>query len=237
MVTHDPKAAVFGTRELHLEKGNWPGSGAGMNEAAFEFIIRRAIRKTGPGDGSCSDSVSVIQSWLGALARIWCGSSDWVHSPLLINAVRNQRRATLTVLSVASSCALLVALLTLQRELTVPPESEGHPSNHCAGTRCPAQPLPAKQLAIVEDSRSGGFALHLFGGITRGDGDQLRWFAVDPARFRGLLVEGRISGWIILTSSFVTGNSCFVGADTMKRYNLKIGDRMKFRTGTFIRWT
>ena len=40
------------------------------------------------------------------------------------NALRNKRRAALTILSVAVSCALLVTLLTLQRELTIPPESE-----------------------------------------------------------------------------------------------------------------
>ncbi|MBC8003216.1 MAG: ABC transporter permease, partial [Opitutaceae bacterium] len=37
------------------------------------------------------------------------------------NALRNKRRAALTILSVAISCALLVTLLTLQRELTIPP--------------------------------------------------------------------------------------------------------------------
>jgi len=47
------------------------------------------------------------------------------HGFIVKNALRNKRRAALTVLSVAVSCALLVTLLTLQRELTVPPESEG----------------------------------------------------------------------------------------------------------------
>ncbi|MFO1459630.1 MAG: FtsX-like permease family protein [Verrucomicrobiota bacterium] len=175
-------------------------------------------------------------SWLGALARIWVRQFGLgPFSFVLINAVRNQRRATLTVLSVASSCALLVTLLTLQRELTVPPESEGASLRIIARNKVSlAQPLPAKQLAIVEKI-PGVVAVSpftFFGGNYKGETvTSFAQFAVDPARFRGLLVEGRISDGSY--DEFIRDrNSCFVGADTMKRYNLKIGDRMKF-TGTF----
>ena len=44
---------------------------------------------------------------------------------ILKNALRNTRRALLTISSVAVSSALLVSLMTLERELTVPPEAEG----------------------------------------------------------------------------------------------------------------
>ena len=70
---------------------------------------------------------------------------------VLKNALRNGRRALLTVLSVAMSCALLVTLLTLQRELTVPPESEAASFRIIARNKVSlAQPLPARQRATIE---------------------------------------------------------------------------------------
>ena len=175
-------------------------------------------------------------SWVGWLARIWVRQFGLgPFSFVILNAVRNQRRATLTVLSVASSCALLVTLLTLQRELTVPPESEGASLRIIARNKVSlAQPLPAKQLSIVEKI-PGVVAVSpftYFGGNYKGEEmTSFAQFAVDPSRFRELLVEGRISDGSY--DEFIRDrNSCFVGADTMKRYDLKIGDRMKF-TGTF----
>jgi len=151
------------------------------------------------------------------------------------NALRNRRRALLTVLSVAVSCGLLVTLLTLQRELTVPPESEGASLRIITRNKVSlAQPLPAKQLPII-DKIPGVVAVTpftFFGGNFREETvTSFAQFAVDPARFMDLIVEGKI----------VDGNyedfvkertACLVGADTMKRYQLKIGDRMRF-TGTF----
>jgi len=67
------------------------------------------------------------------------------------NALRNKRRAALTILSVAVSCALLVTLLTLQRELTIPPESEAASLRVIVRNKVSlAQPLPAKQLATLD---------------------------------------------------------------------------------------
>ncbi len=151
------------------------------------------------------------------------------------NALRNRRRALLTVISVGISCGLLVTLLTLQRELTIPPESEAASLRIIARNKVSlAQPLPAKQLATLD--RIPGIVsvtpFTFFGGNFRDETvTSFAQFAIDPKRFRGIIVEGKI----------VDGNydefeadrrTCLVGADTMKRYDLKVGDRMKF-TGTF----
>src|SRR5204862_4657579 len=70
---------------------------------------------------------------------------------IIKNALRNKRRAALTILSVAVSCALLVTLLTLQRELTIPPESEAASLRVIVRNKVSlAQPLPAKQLATLD---------------------------------------------------------------------------------------
>ncbi len=154
---------------------------------------------------------------------------------ILKNALRNRRRALLTVLSVGISCALLVTLLTLQRELTVPPESEAASLRIIARNKVSlAQPLPAKQLAVIE--RIPGIVavspFTFFGGNFRDETvTSFAQFAVDPRRFQGLLVEARVIEGTY--EDFAKDRlACLVGADTFKRYGLKIGDRMRF-TGTF----
>jgi len=152
------------------------------------------------------------------------------------NALRNKRRAALTILSVAVSCALLVTLLTLQRELTIPPESEAASLRVIVRNKVSlAQPLPAKQLPILE--RIPGIVavtpFSFFGGNFREETvTSFAQFAVDPVRFQGIIVEGKIVGGAY--EAFVKDRtSCLVGADTMKRYGLKVGNRMRF-TGTFF---
>lgn len=154
---------------------------------------------------------------------------------ILKNALRNGRRALLTVLSVAMSCALLVTLLTLQRELTVPPESEAASFRIITRNKVSlAQPLPARQRTTIEKipgvRQVSPFTY--FGGLFR-DETTTSWaqFAVDPARFRELILEGKIiegsyDAWV------QDRNSCMLGADTLRRYGLKVGDKLRF-TGTF----
>jgi putative ABC transport system permease protein len=154
---------------------------------------------------------------------------------ILKNALRNRRRALLTIISVAVSCALLVTLLTLMRELTIPPESEAASLRIIVRNKVSlAQPLPAKQLPIL-DKIAGIVAVSPFtfyGGSFRDETvTSFAQFAVDPVRFAGIIVEGKI-----VAGSYEDyakdRNSCIVGADTMKRDQLKVGDKMRF-TGSF----
>jgi putative ABC transport system permease protein len=154
---------------------------------------------------------------------------------ILKNALRNVRRASLTVLSVAISCGLLVTLLTLQRELTVPPESESASFRIIARNKVSlAQPLPARQMVKIEKipgvRQVSPFTF--FGGMFR-DETATSWaqFGVDPKRFRELIMEGRISQGSY--EDFVNDrNACMLGADTFRRYGFKIGEKLRF-TGTF----
>jgi putative ABC transport system permease protein len=175
-------------------------------------------------------------TWIEWVTRMWVrefGLSQ--HAFVIVNAVRNQRRATLTVLSVAVSCGLLVTVMTLQRELTIPPESESASLRLIARNKVSlAQPLPAKQLPQIEKI-PGVVALSpftYFGGNFREETiTSFAQFAVDPVRFRDLIVEGKVAEGDY--EDFVRDRTaCFVGKDTMDRYQLKLGDRMKF-TGTF----
>jgi len=164
-----------------------------------------------------------------------CAPGISIAGFVLKNALRNGRRALLTILSVAISCALLVTLMTLQRELTVPPESESASFRIIARNKVSlAQPLPARQITTIEKlpgvRQVSPFTY--FGGLFR-DETVTSWaqFAVDPARFRELILEGKIlegtyEAWVR------DRNSCLMGADTMRRYGLKVGDSLRFR-GTF----
>jgi putative ABC transport system permease protein len=158
-----------------------------------------------------------------------------LYSFVLKNAARNRRRALLTVVSVAISCALLVTLLTLQRELTTPPESEAGALRIIARNKVSlAQPLPFKQLSQID--RIPGIRtvspFTFFGGLYAQE-TATSWaqFAVDPVRFRPLMIEGKITEGAYET--FIKDrNSCMLGQDTLKRYGLKLGDTLRF-TGTF----
>jgi putative ABC transport system permease protein len=151
------------------------------------------------------------------------------------NALRNRRRALLTVVSVAVSCGLLVTLLTLMRELTTPPESEAASLRIIVRNKVNITfTLPAKQLAIIE--RIPGIVaaspFTFFGGNFKDETvTSFAQFAVDPRKFAGIMVEGKIVDGSY--EDFVKDrNSCLIGADTLKRYGLKVGDKMRF-TGTF----
>lgn len=151
------------------------------------------------------------------------------------NALRNKRRAALSVLSMAVSLALLVTLLTLRREFALPPEDVGASLRIAVRNKVSlGVPLPARQLATID--RIPGVAavtpFTYFGGKFRDqDFTPFAQFAVDPTRFTNVFVEAKtppeqLAAWI------QDRTSCVVGKATMEKYGLKLGDRMQL-TGTF----
>src|SRR6187549_4000594 len=151
------------------------------------------------------------------------------------NALRNKRRAALSVMSVAVSLFLFVTLLVTMREFTLPPEDVGASLRIAVRNKVSlAVPLPARQLQRL-DTIKGVAAVTpftYFGGKFRGDDfTTFAQFAVEPARFTNVFTDvkaprDQIEAWI------KDRTSCIVGKDTMQQFKLKIGDRMKL-TGTF----
>ncbi|MEO5803694.1 MAG: ABC transporter permease, partial [Verrucomicrobiota bacterium] len=151
------------------------------------------------------------------------------------NALRNKRRAALSVMSVAVSLFLFVTLLVVMREFTLPPEDVGASLRIAVRNKVSlAVPLPARQLQRL-DTIKGVAAVTpftYFGGKFRGDDfTTFAQFAVDPMRFTNVFIDVKsppeqIEAWL------KDRTSCIVGKDTMSKYKLKIGDRMKL-TGTF----
>lgn len=144
------------------------------------------------------------------------------------NALRNKRRAALSILSVAVSLFLFVVLQVVLRELTQPPEDAGASLRLAVRSRVSiADPLPARQFATIE--KIPGIAcvtpFTFFGGQFENDTKVgFAQFGIDPLKMEALFGEAKIPR-DQLEAWFADRTSCIVGADTAKLYNLKIGDK------------
>lgn len=149
---------------------------------------------------------------------------------IIKNALRNKRRALLSILSVAVSLFLLVTLLVLLRELTTPMEDADAAMRIAVRHRVSlANTLPYRQRGIIE--RTPGVAavtpFSFFGGKFRNeDIPSFAQFAMDPIQLTNVFGEAKLpldqlNNWIADRSS------CIIGIETAKRYNFKIGDKMK----------
>ena len=111
------------------------------------------------------------------------------------NALRNKRRALLSVMSVAVSLFLFVTLLVGLRELTVPVEDIGAASRIIVRNKISlGNILPARQRQVIE--RIPGIEavtpFTWFGGKLRGEEVMMAQFAMDPAAVTTLLVDAKI---------------------------------------------
>jgi len=150
------------------------------------------------------------------------------------NALRNKRRASLSILSVAVSLFLFVILQVGLREITLPVEDIGSASRVIARNRISlGQLLPAKQKPIIE--RIPGVEVvspfTWFGGKYKGEEVMFAQFAVDPDAFLKISSDAKIAPE--QAQAFVTDRrACLVGKATADKYHIKIGDRMNLE-GTF----
>jgi putative ABC transport system permease protein len=150
------------------------------------------------------------------------------------NALRNKRRALLSILSVAVSLFLLVLLQVGLRELTLPVEDIGSASRVIARNRISlGQLLPAKQKPIIE--RIPGVEVvspfTWYGGKYKGEEVMFAQFAVDPEAFLKISSDAKVSPEA--AQKFVSDRrACLVGKTTAQKYGIKPGDRMNLQ-GTF----
>lgn len=151
------------------------------------------------------------------------------------NALRNKRRALLSILSVAVSLFLLVILLVGLREITIPPEDIGSAARIVVRNKISlANLLPERQRAVIE--KIPGVAtltpFTFYGGAYK-DEEMMTFaqFAVDPETLPTLLGEAHLAA-----GSFEVfakdRTSCIIGIKTAEKYHLKIGDHFALK-GTF----
>lgn len=148
---------------------------------------------------------------------------------ILKNALRNKRRATLTVLSVAVSLFLLVTLLVALRELTVPQEDAGAALRVVVRNKVSlANFLPARQRPIIE--RIPGVEavspFSWFGGKFRGEESiTFAQFAMDPKMLRAIFGEAKMPSEQYAAFE-ADRRACILGKLTADKYHLKAGDRI-----------
>src|SRR5262245_12577848 len=150
---------------------------------------------------------------------------------ILKNALRNKRRATLSVLSVAVSLFLVVTLLVGLREFTVPPEDVGASLRVVVRSKVSiANFLPARQRQIIEripgvDAVS---PFTWFGGRFKNEESMtFAQFAMDPKQLRPLFGEAKMSAAEYEAFENTSDpTACIVGKLTADKYKLKRGDRI-----------
>ena len=148
---------------------------------------------------------------------------------ILKNALRNKRRATLSILSVAASLFLLVTLQVALHEFTVPPEDIGSALRVIVRSKISiANLLPARQRPIIE--RIPGVEavspFTWFGGKFKGDEEMMfAQFGMDPKVLPILSPEFHVTraeydAWVS------NRTSCIVGKLTADKRGIKVGDRI-----------
>jgi putative ABC transport system permease protein len=155
---------------------------------------------------------------------------------ILKNALRNKRRATLSVLSVAVSLFLFVTLQVALRELTLPPKSVGAALRIVVRNKVSiANLLPARQRPIIE--RIPGVVavtpFTWFGGKYQNQESMtFAQFAVDAKTMRQVFSEAKMpdSEW----KTFETEkDSCIIGKLTADKYHFKVGDQFTLESTVY----
>jgi putative ABC transport system permease protein len=150
---------------------------------------------------------------------------------ILKNALRNKRRALLSILSVAVSLFLLVTLLVGLRELTVPIEDVSAALRVVVRSKVSiANLLPARQRPAIE--RIPGVEavspFSWFGAKFRNEENMtFAQFAMDPHLLTKIFGEAKVPPEQM--AAFVKNQrGCIVGRITADKYKLKIGDWLPF---------
>src|SRR5436190_4471278 len=152
-----------------------------------------------------------------------------VGSFIIKNALRNKRRSTLSILSVAVSLFLLVTLQVALRELTLPPEDVGAALRVVVRSKLSfTNLLPARQRPVIE--RIPGVEavspFSWYGGKFKSEENMtFAQFAMDATKLRQIFGEAKMApGEYEAFEKDQT--SCILGKITADKYKLKIGERL-----------
>jgi putative ABC transport system permease protein len=148
---------------------------------------------------------------------------------LLKNALRNKRRAALSISSVAVSLFLLVTLQVALRELTLPQPSAGAELRVAVRNKISiANLLPARQRSVIEKI-PGVVAVSPFtwfgGRYKNEEGMSFAQFAMDANKLKSVFGEAKMDepGYERFEAK---KDACVLGKITADKYHLKVGDRI-----------
>jgi putative ABC transport system permease protein len=155
---------------------------------------------------------------------------------ILKNALRNKRRAFLSITSVAVSLFLFVTLLVALREMTQPPEDLGSALRIAVRNRISlANPLPARQRPIIEKI-PGVEAItpfSWFGGKYKNE-EMMTFaqFGVDPETLP--LVFTDVKTPPEQYAAFAADRTgCIIGKITAEKFKLNIGDKFMLESTVY----
>ncbi len=145
------------------------------------------------------------------------------------NALRNKRRAALSILSVAVSLFLLVFLMVFLRLLTHPPDTAGAELRVAVRNKISiTQQLPARQRPVIEKI-PGVVAVTpftWFGGIYKNEeSTTFAQFATDPLKLREIFAEFKMPDEAYAAFA-AERTACVLGKLSADKYGLKVGDRV-----------
>ena len=155
---------------------------------------------------------------------------------ILKNALRNKRRASLSVLSVAVSLFLLVTLLVALRELTLPAEGAGAELRVAVRNKISiANLLPARQLPIIEKipGVEAVTPFTWFGGKYKNEESMtFAQFAMDPKKLNTVFGEAKMAPEAY--DAFVAERTgCVIGKMSAEKFKLKVGDKITLESTVY----
>jgi len=159
-----------------------------------------------------------------------------IGSFILKNALRNRRRALLSILSVSVSLFLLVSLLVTLRELTLPPEDMGAALRVAVRSKLSiANLLPARQLNRIQSipGVSAVTPFTWFGGKYKNEENMtFAQFAMDAKKLRAVFGEAKMSEPEYKAFES-TRDACIIGRVTADKYQFKRGDRLSLESSIY----
>jgi putative ABC transport system permease protein len=159
-----------------------------------------------------------------------------VSTFILKNALRNKRRALLSVSSVAVSLFLLVTLQVALRELTLPVESAGAELRVCARNKVSlTNPLPARQREIIEKipGVEGVTPFTWFGGQYQNEGAMtFAQFAMDAKETRRVFTDVKLTE-TELAEFESEKTAAIIGKISADKHKFKVGDHITLNSSVY----
>jgi putative ABC transport system permease protein len=152
-----------------------------------------------------------------------------------INALRNKRRSTLTVLSIALSLFLMTTLLTVVTELERTPAAQEAALRLVTRNAISlANPLPIAYQQQIDQIPGVAATMQMqwFGGVYVDERNFFAQFGCEPHKFARIFPELKIDP--IRLGDFVRDRTgCLVGRKLVDRYGWKVGDRITLQGRIF----
>ncbi len=151
------------------------------------------------------------------------------------NLLRSKRRTFLTVVSIAVSLFIfsaLVSMPTVANQILGDSVSSTRIATHNKAGLAYSIPVAYKQKIVIVPHVEAAMAQSWFGGILHDVNDQFPNFAVDHE-----VVDKVYSDWNISPESVAQfkkiRTACLVGSETMKRFNLHVGQQIVLKGGIY----